>query len=161
MGEIMPEEETLKLARVNVNVIHEQNLSLLQKIIDFLAKMAGSTIFLLLNLAVFTLWLSTGGIGHDFYPYQFLTMAVSLEAIVLSSLILISQNRQSDKDRLAAEADYHTNLAAKEEIEAILARLEAQDATMIDQHDKQMMHLTLIYAFLKTMAEYPTKQRSK
>jgi CRP/FNR family transcriptional regulator, cyclic AMP receptor protein len=157
----MPDKEIPNLARVNVNQLHDESLRLWQRIIDFLAREAGSTTFLLLNLAVFTLWLSTGGVGHDFYPFQFLTMAVSLEAIVLSSLILISQNRQSDKDRLAAEADYHTNLAAKEEIEAILRHIEAQDTLMIKQHDEQMDQQKLMYAFLKTMAAYPTKQRSR
>jgi uncharacterized membrane protein len=155
----MPDKDTHKLSRANVNQLHDQSLHLWQRIIDAIARFAGSTVFLMINLLIFTLWLSSGGIGHDAYPYQFLTMAVSLEAIILATLLLISQNRQSDKDRLAAEADYHTNLAAKEEIEAILTRLEAQDATMISQHGEQMDQQKLIYAFLKTMAEYPTRRK--
>jgi uncharacterized membrane protein len=114
-----------ELAHVNVNEVHAESLSIWQKIIDHIALFAGSTIFLLVNILVFMVWLATGGVGHDSYPFQFLTMAVSLEAIILATLLLISQNRQAAKDRLAAEADYHTNLESKEEIEVILTRMEA------------------------------------
>ena len=127
-----------ELAHVNVNEIHAESLSIWQKIIDHIALFAGSTIFLLVNILVFMVWLATGGVGHDSYPFQFLTMAVSLEAIILATLLLISQNRQAAKDRLAAEADYHTNLAAKQEIEAILTHLDAQDHTIMEMETNIM-----------------------
>jgi len=60
-------------------------------------------------------------------------MVVSLEAIILAILILISQNRQSTKDRIAAEVDYKTNVQAKLEIETILLRMEVQDAELLKQ----------------------------
>lgn len=50
-------------------------------------------------------------------------MIVSLEAILLSTLIMMSQNRQSDRDRLQADADFETNVEAKKEIEDLQLRL--------------------------------------
>jgi uncharacterized membrane protein len=52
----------------------------------------------------------------DPYPFGFLTMIVSLEAIFLSIFVLVSQNRQAAKDRLRADADYEVNLKAELEI---------------------------------------------
>jgi len=54
-------------------------------------------------------------------------MIVSLETILLSTFIMISQNRQFERDRIQAQADYETNIAAKNEIEELqrtIARLE-------------------------------------
>ena len=127
-----------ELAHVNVNAVHDDSLKVWHRVIDAIARFAGSITFLLVNILIFIVWLATGGIGHDSYPFQFLTMAVSLEAIILATLLLISQNRQADKDRLAAEADYHTNLAAKQEIEAILAHLDAQDHTIMEMETNIM-----------------------
>lgn len=61
------------------------------------------------------------------YPFGLLTMIVSLEAIFLSMFIMISQNRQTDRDRHQALDDYHTNIEAKLEIERLqedLSRIE-------------------------------------
>lgn len=52
----------------------------------------------------------------DAYPFQFLTMAVSLEAIFLSIFVLVSQNRQAVKDRLNADLDYQINVKAEMEM---------------------------------------------
>lgn len=57
------------------------------------------------------------------FPYGLLTMIVSLEAIFLTTLVLMSENRQEDRDRIQAEADYETNVKAKEEIEELQKRL--------------------------------------
>jgi uncharacterized membrane protein len=52
----------------------------------------------------------------DPYPFQFLTMAVSLEAIFLSIFVLMSQNRQTAKDRINADLDYQVNVKAEMEM---------------------------------------------
>src|SRR5215472_2108806 len=52
----------------------------------------------------------------DKYPFQFLTMAVSLEAIFLSIFVLISQNRQAAKDRIKADLDYQVNVKTELEL---------------------------------------------
>ena len=55
----------------------------------------------------------------DPFPFQFLTMAVSLEAIFLSIFVLISQNRQAAKDRIKADLDYQVNVKTELEMSTI------------------------------------------
>jgi uncharacterized membrane protein len=61
---------------------------------DVITAFCGDMKFVYLHGAFFVLWIATKGFGNDHFPFNFLTMAVSLEAIFLSTFILISQNRQ-------------------------------------------------------------------
>jgi len=67
--------------------------------------------------------MNTGWInpGHEFDPYPFglLTMIVSLEAIFLTTLVMVSQNVQAKRSELRAELDYQVNLKAEKEVVAI------------------------------------------
>ena len=67
------------------------------------------------------------------FPYGLLTMIVSLEAILLSTFIMISQNRQTERDHVQAQADYDTNVAAKNEIEELQSRLARIENEKLDQ----------------------------
>jgi uncharacterized membrane protein len=105
------------------------------KLADKVTKIAGSTPFLALNLLWFAAWIlvNTGTFGDhlifDAYPFGFLTVVVSLEAIVLSVFVLITQNRSSKRSEIHAELDYLTDLKASAEnttIISILERLSAQ-----------------------------------
>ena len=91
-----------------------------ERIADVIAAFSGSITFLVLNAAWFAFWIiwnTLPGLRHfDPYPFGFLTMVVSLEAIFLSIFVLVSQNRQSAKDRLRADAEYEVNLKAELEI---------------------------------------------
>ena len=60
-------------------------------------------------------------------------MIVSLEAIFLSTFILISQNRQGERDRTQATEDYETNLEAKSEIEELMRRLDSIETDKLDK----------------------------
>lgn len=64
------------------------------RIADAITIFCGSMLFVYVHIVIFGAWISLRGFGHDHYPFNFLTMAVSLEAIFLSTFILISQNRQ-------------------------------------------------------------------
>src|SRR5439155_4127659 len=88
---------------------------------DIIADFSGSLAFLLINLIVFVVWILANTVGpaiwhYDPYPFQFLTMAVSLEAIFLSIFVLISQNRQAAKDRIKADLDYQVNVKTELEL---------------------------------------------
>lgn len=61
---------------------------------DAITAFCGDMRFVYLHAALFAVWIATKGFGNDHFPFNFLTMAVSLEAIFLSTFILISQNRQ-------------------------------------------------------------------
>lgn len=101
-----------------------------QKFADAIAVFTGSWTFLVLHAIWFFFWIYY---NVEPFPFGLLTMIVSLEAIFLSTIILISQNRQSQRDRIQASADYETNLEAKKEIEHIMMRLDAIEENKLDK----------------------------
>ncbi len=108
----------------NANEESEENISLGQRVADLIADFSGTLAFLLLNLTVFVVWILVNTLGptiwhFDPFPFQFLTMAVSLEAIFLSIFVLISQNRQAAKDRIKADLDYQVNVKTELELSTI------------------------------------------
>lgn len=90
------------------------------RIADNVADFVGSWPFVLLHIAWFSVWIL---FQIESFPFGLLTMIVSLEAIFLTTLVLMSENRQEERDRAQAEADYETNIKAKEEIEELQERL--------------------------------------
>lgn len=112
----------------NPNDAGEQSLSIGQRVADVIATFSGSVPFLLINLIAFVLWILVNTVGpkitqFDPYPFQFLTMAVSLEAIFLSIFVLISQNRQSAKDRIKADLDYQVDVKSEMEMGMLASRM--------------------------------------
>jgi uncharacterized membrane protein len=75
---------------------------------DRITNFAGSMAFVWVHLAIFALWVATGLFGKDHYPFQFLTFLVSLEAIFLSTFVMIGQNRQAGFQQAKADHDFHT-----------------------------------------------------
>jgi uncharacterized membrane protein len=105
----------------NVNEEMEVHSTVLQRIADWIAWFSGSMPFLMINGAWFIVWIviNTFGLGipaFDPYPFGLLTMIVSLEAIFLSCFVLISQNRQAEKDRVRSDIEYEVNIKAELEI---------------------------------------------
>ena len=74
---------------------------------DQITAFAGSMAFVWVHVAIFGFWLSSGLFGVDPYPFQFLTLVVSLEAIFLSTFVLIGQNRQAALQQAKADHDFH------------------------------------------------------
>jgi uncharacterized membrane protein len=123
----------------NVNEEIEEHSTPLQRAADWIAWFSGSMPFLLINAAWFIIWigintLRLGITQFDPYPFGLLTMMVSLEAIFLSCFVLVSQNRQAEKDRVRADIEYEVNVKAELEVahlhektdrlyESMLARL--------------------------------------
>ncbi len=120
----------LSLIAINKNDQIRKLSSFGDKLADRVTLIAGSTSFLVLNLIWFVVWilLNNGAFGvpliFDKYPFGFLTMVVSLEAIILSVFVLISQNRQSKRSEVRSELDYIIDLQADAEITTILSMLE-------------------------------------
>jgi CRP/FNR family cyclic AMP-dependent transcriptional regulator len=105
----------------NVNEEVEENLTTLQKVADWIAWFSGSMAFLALNGIWFTVWIivnvwNVGLPKFDPFPFGLLTMIVSLEAIFLSCFVLVSQNRQTEKDRVRSDIEYEVNVKAELEI---------------------------------------------
>jgi uncharacterized membrane protein len=83
--------------------LEERSRDLQNRIADTITRFAGSMLFVYVHLAWFALWL---GLGVEDFPYGLLTMIVSLEAIFLSTFVLISQNRSDAVRQLVAEHQY-------------------------------------------------------
>src|SRR5450432_577941 len=123
MGHMTRKADELLRTRVsrNANEEAEEKISPLQRVADWISWFSGSMSFLLLNAIWFVVWiaLNTLPLGveqFDPYPFGLLTMIVSLEAIFLSCFVLISQNRQAEKDRVRADIEYDVNIKAELEI---------------------------------------------
>lgn len=111
----------------NVNEEVQAHFTLIERVADWIAWFSGSMPFLLINLIWFVTWITlntlilpvdpvTNERGFDPFPFGLLTMIVSLEAIFLSCFVLISQNRQAEKDRVRADIEYEVNIKAELEV---------------------------------------------
>ena len=122
MGQRIRKADEMLRRRVarNINEEHEVQTTTLDRVADAIAAFSGSIPFLVLNALWFAVWIGWNlapFLPHfDPYPFGFLTMVVSLEAIFLSIFVLVSQNRQAAKDHLRADAEYEVNLKAELEI---------------------------------------------
>ena len=81
----------------------ERARSAQNRIADAITRFAGSMWFVYLHIVWFAVWI---GLGVERYPYGLLTMIVSLEAIFLSTFVMISQNRQDDARRILADREW-------------------------------------------------------
>lgn len=126
----------------NVNEEHEDKRTLVQKAADWIAEFAGSIPFLLIHIGVFAFWLVVNWIHvpgipqFDPYPFGFLTLAVSLEAIFLSVFVLLSQNRQAAKDRVHADIEYDVNLKAELEIAHLHEKIDRLTSDVLTRLDR-------------------------
>jgi uncharacterized membrane protein len=113
------------IAELERQMVHER--SPLQRITDTITRLAGSGVFLALHAAWFTSWIVLNRGPHPFdpYPFSFLTMTVSLEAIFLTGIVLMSQNRMTRQADRRAHLDLQVNLLAEQELTAILQMLYA------------------------------------
>jgi uncharacterized membrane protein len=121
----------------NVNEEMEDRRSVVQKTADWIADFSGSLPFLMIHLVLFAVWIVINLQllpflpAFDPYPFGLLTMAVSLEAIVLSVFVLLSQNRQVAKDRIRSDIEYDINLKAEMEIAHLHEKLDDLQAEML------------------------------
>jgi CRP/FNR family cyclic AMP-dependent transcriptional regulator len=123
----------------NSNEALDERLSVGQRVADVIAAFSGSLPFLLINLVAFVCWIVVNAMGpkefqFDPYPFQFLTMAVSLEAIFLSIFVLVSQNRQAAKDRINADLDYQVNVKAEMEMSVMGSQIREMERKLHHIH---------------------------
>lgn len=140
MGEMLREADKLLRTRVsrNINEEMEEKLSALQRIADWIAWFSGSMQFLIINALIFIVWIAInifplGIVQFDPFPFGLLTMIVSLEAIFLSCFVLISQNRQSEKDHLRSDVEYEVNINAELEISHLHEKTERMNEQMLEK----------------------------
>ncbi len=122
----------------NVNRLFDDRMTTGQRAADLVAAVMGSWKFIILQSAILAGWVVlnvTAWMRHwDPYPFILLNLALSLQAAYAAPVIMMSQNRQADRDRLEAHNDYEVNKKAENEIRAVLEHLAAQDRALTEIH---------------------------
>ena len=97
----------------------------------------GSWSFIIIQSVILTIWIIlnvVAWIGHwDPYPFILLNLALSFQAAYAAPFIMISQNRQADRDRHQAEEDFRTNVEAEQRIEELQRRLADIEVNKLDK----------------------------
>lgn len=131
-------------------------MSLGQRIADAVATVMGSWTFIIIQSLILFVWIAAnilGAIrGWDPYPFILLNLALSFQAAYAAPIIMMSQNRQRDIDRKAAENDYRINVKAELEIELLHEK--------IDQlREREVLELTEAVRMLTELLEQSTSGR--
>jgi CRP/FNR family transcriptional regulator, cyclic AMP receptor protein len=113
----------------NVNVEEAAQLTMADRAADRIAEFGGSWKFIIFEIGLFLSWmlLNTWLLadkGFDAYPYVFLNLVLGLICGLQAPIIMMSQNRQSHKDRLRSDLDYQVNLKNELALQEILQRLK-------------------------------------
>ena len=120
----------------NANLIHRERLTIGGRLADGFAKVMGSWTFISLQSVVLLIWLTLNVVGWfrrwDPYPFILLNLILSFQAAYAAPIIMMSQNRQDQKDRIAAHLDYETNLRTEQETRLIIEYLERQAQTIAE-----------------------------
>ena len=116
---------------------HRDTLSFGQRIADKVANGMGSWRFIIWQTIFVIIWMALNVIGFirhwDVYPFILLNLIFSTQAAYAAPIIMMAQNRQSERDRLQAQADFDTNIEAKEEIEALQLQLNKIETEKLDK----------------------------
>jgi CRP/FNR family transcriptional regulator, cyclic AMP receptor protein len=149
VGSMTRKADELLRTRVarNANEVIEIRSTPLTRAADLIAEFSGSMPFLILNGIWFFSWivinvLPMGIKQFDPFPFGLLTMIVSLEAIFLSCFVLISQNRQAEKDHLRSDIEYDVNIKAELEIQHLHEKSDRMNENVLARLDKVEKLLT-------------------
>ncbi len=141
-----------RMASRNVNEVEEERMTLGQRVADRVADTIGSWPFIIIQTCILTIWIILNVIGWikhwDPYPFILLNLALSFQAAYSGPVIMMSQNRQSAKDRIAAEVDHEVNTKAELEINNLIRRLDVLEISVEDNHSE-----------LKKLLGVPPKKR--
>jgi uncharacterized membrane protein len=116
---------------------HSESLSTGQQLADKVAKGMGCWRFIIIQTGIVIVWMILNLIAFthhwDPYPFILLNLVFSTQAAYAAPIIMMAQNRQSERDREQAKADYETNLEAKREIEALQLKLDSIEEEKLDK----------------------------
>jgi uncharacterized membrane protein len=118
-----------KPVSVDTNKIYSKSQDFGDRIADSIARVGGSWTFILTFIAFLVIWTATNSIllgrdAFDAYPYIFLNLILSMIAALQAPVIMMSQNRQAQRDRIDAGNDYEVNLKAEIDIMALHEKLD-------------------------------------
>lgn len=117
---------------------HSETRGLGERLADSVANFMGSWKFIIIQTILVIMWMTVNLIGFwqhwDVYPFILLNLVFSTQAAYAAPIIMMSQNRQAERDRHQSNADFTCNLSAKEEIETLqkeLTRIECDKLAKI------------------------------
>ena len=131
-----------RTASRNINQIEEEEHPIITRMIHWVAGFSGTVSFVNLHIIIFFFWIviNLGLVPYvpkfDPFPFGLLTVMASLEAIILSGFVLISQKTQRAKDRVRAEIEYEVNLKAELEIAHLHEKVDHLNAKVLARLDK-------------------------
>ncbi|HEX8396851.1 MAG TPA: DUF1003 domain-containing protein [Pyrinomonadaceae bacterium] len=136
----------------NVNHEFENRLTFGQRLADLVASFGGSWTFIIIFGSVLIFWvllnsliLARSGEAFDPYPYILLNLFLSMLAAIQAPIIMMSQNRQTAKDRTDAAHDYEVNLKAELEILSLHEKLdELRDEKWLELVQMQREQIRLL-----------------
>ena len=124
----------------NVNLEFREKLTMGQRVADWIARVVGSWPFIIYQSIIISIWIGFNiflayniSVNETFleawdpYPFILLNLVLSFQAAYTGPVVMMSQNRSVEKDRIAADIDYQINRKAEEEIKVIMAHLVHQD----------------------------------
>ena len=135
----MRQTNALVTARVtrNINVVMEEKATVGQRVADKVASFGGSWTFIMIYSAFLLIWMGINSFvliysksDFDPYPYILLNLMLSMTAALQAPIIMMSQNRAAEKDRLAAEQDFKVNLKSELLLEELMRRTKSREGQM-------------------------------
>ncbi|MDB5134679.1 MAG: hypothetical protein JWP37_1282 [Mucilaginibacter sp.] len=116
---------------------HKESMTFGQRLADSVATGMGSWRFIIIQTVIVAIWMMLNVIAFvahwDVYPFILLNLLFSTQAAYAAPIIMMAQNRQSERDRTQADADYETNCEAKKEIEELQIRLNTIEVDKLDK----------------------------
>lgn len=124
----------------NLSELHPDQLTIGQRVADGVARVVGGWPFIITQSIILAVWICANVYlmlhfkdkAFDPYPFILLNLVLSFQAAYTGPIVMMSQNRQNEKDRHAALSDFECNTKAEEEIRVIMEHLVHQDAMIAD-----------------------------
>ena len=114
-----------------------ESLSFGQRLADSVARQMGSWKFIIIQSIVVAIWMILNLVALIFhwdpYPFILLNLLFSTQAAYAAPIIMMAQNRQNERDRVQAQADFETNVEAKKEIESLQIKLNSIEVDKLDK----------------------------
>lgn len=160
--EMLEQLKNKQIISQNLNTTINQKATFGQKSADAIAKFGGSWPFIFLFVVVLGSWILLNtlhffGLSFDQYPFILLNLVLSCLAAIQAPIIMMSQNRQAARDRIAADHDYQTNLKAELEISLLHEKIDY----LMSQQWQQMLELQQLQIELLTQLNEKFQETTK
>lgn len=160
--EMLEQLKNKQIISQNLNTTINQKATFGQKSADAIAKFGGSWPFIFLFVVILGSWILLNtlhffGLSFDRYPFILLNLVLSCLAAIQAPIIMMSQNRQAARDRIAADHDYQTNLKAELEISLLYEKIDY----LMSQQWQQMLELQQLQIELLTQLNKKFQETTK